>query len=42
MIKKVIDVYGRDVEIKESLRKLYSYNNKAKEITYNAPIVENG
>lgn len=42
MIKKVIDVYGREVEIRENLRKLYSYNNMAGEITYNAPIVEDG
>lgn len=42
MFKKVIDEFGREVEIEESTRKLYSYNNKKNEITYNAQIVENG
>lgn len=42
MIKKVIDEFGREIEIEESTKKLYSYNNKKNEITYNAQIVEGG
>lgn len=42
MFKKVVDEFGREVEIEESTRKLYSYNNKKRKITYNAQIVENG
>lgn len=42
MFKKVVDEFGREVEIEESTRKLYSYNNKKREITYSAQIVENG
>lgn len=42
MIKRVIDEFNREVEIDESTRKLYSFSNKDKKITYNAEIVENG
>lgn len=42
MSKKVIDEFNREVEIDENTRKLYSFSNKDKKITYNAEIVENG
>lgn len=42
MYKKVIDEFGREVEIDETTKKLYSYNNKKREIIYNAQIIENG
>ena len=41
-IKEVVDKFGRKCQIDEDTRKLYSYNNKAKKISYNAEIIENG
>lgn len=41
-MKKVTDSYGREVYIDDDKRKLYSYSNKEKKVTWNAPIVENG
>lgn len=40
--KKVLNVYGEEVVIDESLQKLHSYDNAKKEIVYNAPIVKDG
>lgn len=42
MIRKITDEFGRDLEVDESTRKLYSYNNKKSQATYCAEIVENG
>ena len=42
MIRKITDEFGRNVEVDESTRKLYSYNNKKSQATYCAEIVENG
>lgn len=38
----VTDVYDREVEIAVNTKKVYLFNNKIKEITYSAQIVENG
>lgn len=40
--KKVLNVYGEEVVIDESLQKVYSYDNAKKEIVYNAPIIKDG
>ena len=40
-LKKVIDEFGHEVIIDEDSRKIYSYFNKKKIITYSARIVEN-
>lgn len=38
----VIDGFGRELEIDEETRKLYSFSNKDRKVVYNAEIVENG
>lgn len=40
--KKVNSVYNGEVTIDYDSKKLYDYNNSKKEITYCAPIIENG
>lgn len=42
LIKSVTNEFGELVQIDESTRKLYSYDNKNKKISYNAQIVEDG
>lgn len=42
MIRKVTDIYGRELEVDESSRKLRGYCNWQGRLTYNAEIVENG
>lgn len=41
-MKNIINVYGKNFTVDESTQKLISYNNKAKQIVYNAEVVENG
>lgn len=41
-VKTVINEFGQTCQIIEETRRLYCYNNKAKKITYNAEIIENG
>lgn len=40
--QQVTDIYGKDVEIAFDTKKVYLFNNKLKEITYSAQVVENG
>ena len=40
--REVVDEYGRSVVIDEDSRKLYSYSNKKKSITYSAMMLESG
>lgn len=41
-MKKVTDEFGREVVIDDENKKLYTYNNAKKEITYNVEIIEEG
>ena len=41
-IINVIDVDGREVKVNEDTKKLHSFSNSKKVITYNAEIVEDG
>ena len=41
-IKIIIDEFGRELEIDEETRKLYSFSNKDRKVVYNAEIVEKG
>ena len=38
----VIDEFGRELEIDEETRKLYSFSNEDRKVVYNAQIIENG
>lgn len=42
LLKKVTNVYGEEVTIDYDSKKLYSFSNKDRKITYTAPIYENG
>lgn len=39
-MKKVIDIYGHETLIDETSQKLYTYNNRKKEIQYNAEVMD--
>lgn len=39
-VKKIVDVYGRELEIDEDTRKVIDFSNKNRKVTYNAQIVE--
>lgn len=39
---KVVNIYGQEVEILVDSKKVYDFNNKKKEVTYNAKSVKNG
>lgn len=41
-LKNVVDIYGESVVVDEDKRKVYTYNNKKRCVTYNAPIYEEG
>jgi hypothetical protein len=41
-IKKIKDIYERELLIDEDTKKLYQFDNKNKKLYYNARIVENG
>lgn len=41
-VKSVVDCYGRSLEVDEESKKLHSYDNEKKKITYTAEIIENG
>lgn len=41
-IKNIVDEFNRELQIDEETRKLYSYSNKNRVITYSAEIIENG
>lgn len=40
--QKIIDIYGRKIEIAVDTKKVHIFDNTKKEIQYNAQIVENG
>lgn len=41
-IKNIVDEFNRELQIDEETKKLYSYSNKNRVITYSAEIIENG
>lgn len=41
-MKKIVDVYGRELNVNEETQKLYNFCNKKRRITYSAEIMENG
>jgi len=42
LAKKVTSIYGEEVIVDESTRKLYDFNNKTKTITYSAQRLDDG
>lgn len=41
-MKSIVDTFGRNAIVDDENRKLYSYNNKKKEIVYSAEVIEDG